>query len=369
MSHSTKTAPKTASKKAPRKKAASKKAPAAAKAKASSDPVDFEKVRAARKGQAAPASKPAETVTYTPADATNGASRATIAPVSATQAPADETPQLELGPAFAVSIDVEQLAPMVSIAPTKESRPYLNAVLLHKAGDALRLVSSDGHRMLVQSIEHEGELPWAEGEGVLLPSEELARILKYTGKSGAVELVFGENHPHVAIETYSATFRVKPVDAKFPPYARILEKCGDVFSAERPLAETSAVNPKHLKSAGQVASLFKAQGVFCYMGDPKAEIVFTFAGVPGVVLVQMPLDTTGQGFDPSVARLIGASGMKGTLAALKANVTRNENWAKEAKTDADRERFTLAAARLQQRIGQIMAGLELALEHKKGDAE
>lgn len=357
MSHTTKTASKTASKKAPRRKASSKKLPAAPKAKASSsEPVDFEKARAARKGQAPAAeTKPAETVTYAPADATNPA--------------ADETPQAELGTPFGVTIDVEQLAPMVSIAPTKESRPYLNAVLIHKAGRELRLVSSDGHRMLVQSIEHEGELPWAEGEGVLLPSEALARILKYTGKSGVLELVFGENHPHVAIETYSATFRVKPVDAKFPPYARILEKCGDVFGAERPLAETSAVHPKHLKSAGQVASLFQAKGVFCYMGDPKDEIVFTFAGVPGVVLVQMPLDSTGIGFDPSVARLIGAAGMKGTLAALKANVTRNEKWAKEAKTDAERERFTLTATRLMQRIGQIMAGLEPALEHKPEGAE
>lgn len=288
----------------------------------------------------------------------------------AAQKPAAEKPAVELGPPVKLRVFTSDLRPFLAIAPTKEARTFLNGVHLCKDGDVLRLAATDGHRLLVQAIPHTDPLPWAEGEGVILPADRLGRIAKFIGNvDEPLELTYGEHWKALTLACADAVFDVTPIDATFPDYKRILNDVGDVFSAEREPLETSAINPKYLRQAGQVGALYGAEGVFCFTGNGEGAMAFTFMGVKGVILVQMGVRTDDKpGLEGSVAKLIGERGMTGTLAALKAHETRNRQAAGKAKNEAERDRLTAAADRFAARIAEIMAGLAPQLEHKSDDA-
>jgi DNA polymerase III beta subunit, central domain len=364
MSRSRATAVKT-----PSRKPRAPKAPAPA---APSPVVDLSRKRAEKKGRAR-GSKIERTKREPTPEQKDEIIRRADEPVPAETAPPAPPPekpaeQQVLGPPFKLLILASDLKPFLTIAPTKEQRHYLNGVHVHKVGNELRLVATDGHRLLVQSIEHNDPLPWAEGDGVILPSERLARIAKYLGTGNEpVELVYGANWKSLTLGCASATFDVTLIDGKYPDYVRVLADVGDVFSAEREPLETSAINPKYLKQAGQIGALYEAEGVFCFTGKGEGAMAFTFAGVKGVILVQMGMRADKPTLEGSVAKLIGERGMTGTLAALKAHETRNRTAAKKAKDEAERGRLAAAADRFAARIAEIMAGLAPQLEHKPQD--
>jgi hypothetical protein len=268
--------------------------------------------------------------------------------------------QVEVGPAEQLELLASDLLPFLAIAPTKEKRHYMNSIYVHKIGDELRLVATDGHRLLVQSIEHKTALPWAE-KGLLLPTERLAQIYKYLGKSEEpITIAYGSHWPKGTVQAFGAVFEIQPIDATYPDYTRILADVGNVFASEREPTETSAINPKYLKAAGAVGSMFKAEGVFCYTGETdKSPMAFTFTKAPGVILVVMPVasDKVG-GIEKGVARLIGEKGMAGTLAALRAHETRQ----RKAGNDDAANKFAA-------RIAEILAGVSPQLEHKKEEAK
>lgn len=302
---------------------------------------------------------------------TEPANGETIPAKRETETPKAETPpaQVQVGPAEPIQLTAADLAPFLAIAPTKEQRHYLNGVYVHKVGNVLRLCATDGHRMLVQEFEHTGELSWGEA-GMILPADKLGRIVKYIGKSEEpLTIANGANWPHAVVSMAGATFEVAPISGSWPDYQRVLDSVGDVFAAEREPLETSAISPKYLKSAGQVAALLGADGVFCFTGKENGAMAFTFAGIAGVVLVQMGMKASAPALSSSVAKLIGEKGLTGTLAALKAHETRNRKAAKSEKDDAKKAQLVEAAERFAKRIEQILAGVNPQLEHKPAEGE
>ena len=269
--------------------------------------------------------------------------------------------QKDLGPAVSVTIGAKYLHAALAVAPKKDTRHYLNGVYVHQIGAELRMVATDGHRMLVLTMPCDKVLPWGE-KGVILPREELGRIASYIGKPKTGEpldfdVSFGVDHAFATIQDASgATFPVRPVDGTFPDYMTILGKASDAFTAEREVAVVAAMNAGYMKAAGAIAAQLESDNVFPFFGGKEGDpTVFTFGGEPGALLFVMPIRDAGEALKPQTIKLIGAAGMKGTLAALKAHATRLTKAAAQTKDKAEKERLLSKAKGYSTRMEEIMA--------------
>lgn len=278
----------------------------------------------------------------------------------------------ELAPAVSVSLPARYLHAALAIAAKKDVRYYLNGIYLHTVGKELRLVATDGHRLLVISMANEKELPWGEA-GIILPREQLDRIAKYIGKDEEtlIDVAFGIGHPTAAIVEAGgmARFAVTPVEGKFPEYVRVMDGAGNVFAAQREPSDTTCVDSAYLKSAGMVAALLGSKTIFPFVGASSRDAcVFTFGNAPGALLYVMPVNA---GNVPAITaqtiRIIGATGMTGTLAALKAHETRTRQAAKECKSTTQREELIKKADGYAARASEIRQALTLQIEGPKAN--
>ena len=290
-------------------------------------------------------------------------------PKPRSKASAEKTTAQPVGRRYSVSVDVDELRPLVAAAPTTDARFYLNGVHVCLRGRDLRITATDGHRLLVFSQPFEGELPWGKA-GVIIPADALQRILRFTGKkwTAPLQIGYGENHKHVRITTAGAQFDVTPIDGQFPKLAPIMRDVGDVLASDRAPLETTAIAPRYLQGAGQIAKAVGASAVFCYPAADNRHIVFTFADAPGLIMVQMGLKTDKAALSGGAARLIGKSNLRGTLAALKAHRTRCQQAAESAKDDTQRAEHQARGENFDARIREIMEGLNPKLEHKPAEA-
>lgn len=284
-------------------------------------------------------------------------------PVDPDQKASATTEQKDLAPAVSVTIAAKYLHAAIAVAPKKDTRHYLNGVYIHQIGTDLRMVATDGHRMLVLTMPCEKVLPWGE-KGVILPREELGRIASYIGKPKAGEplsfdVSFGVDHPFATIqESTGATFPIRPVDGTFPDYMTILGKASDAFTAQREVAVVAAMNASYLKAAGAIAAQLESDNVFPFFGGQEGEpTVFTFGGEPGALLFVMPIRDAGEALKPQTIKLIGAEGMKGTLAALKAHATRLTKAAAQTKDKAEKDKLLTKARGYTERMETIMASV------------
>jgi DNA polymerase-3 subunit beta len=275
-----------------------------------------------------------------------------------------EAPEsLEGAPAVSVTIEAKYLHAVLAVAPKNDVRHYLNGVYIHQIGAELRMVATDGHRMLVLTMACDKVLPWGV-KGVILPREEMGRIASFIGKPKAGEplafdVSFGVDHPFATIqESSGATFPVRPVDGTFPDYMTILGKSSDAFTAQREVAVVAAMNASYLKAAGAIAAQLESENVFPFFGGQEGEpTVFTFGGEPGALLFVMPIRDAGEALKPQTIKLIGAEGMKGTLAALKAHATRLTKAAAQTKDKAEKEKLLAKARGYTERMETIMASV------------
>ena len=96
-------------------------------------------------------------------------------------------------------------------------------MLFEVSPDYLRVVSTDGHRLAMETLESKNDI--ASVQQLILPRKgvmELARLLE---DEGDITLVFGQNHIRAAVADF--TFTSKLVDGKFPDYNRVLPKGGN----------------------------------------------------------------------------------------------------------------------------------------------
>jgi hypothetical protein len=269
----------------------------------------------------------------------------------------------QLAPVQTIGVPANVLLALLAVAPLKDSRHYLNGVYFHQTGAELRMVATDGHRMLVITHAAPEPIEWATREaGCIIPAAELARVVKFAGKDAVVKLSYGIGHPAATLEADIGSFKVRPIDGQFPVYQRVLDDAGAAFSAEREPMQASGMNAKFVKSAGAVSAALESDALFCFApADDKAPTVFTFAGFPGAILVIMPMRDMGQALKADTVRLIGDRGMASSIAALKAHETRNRKAAKDAKSQKETDRLVKVADEYRARIEAIVSSLKPAL--------
>lgn len=123
--------------------------------------------------------------------------------------------------------EVKRLIERTSFAMAQQDvRYYLNGMLWEVRPQALRVVSTDGHRLAMCTRPVSVDV--SEVVQAILPRKgviELSRLLDDSEQT--VELTLGPSH--IRATTPEFTFTSKLVDGKFPDYERVLPKGGDKF--------------------------------------------------------------------------------------------------------------------------------------------
>lgn len=127
----------------------------------------------------------------------------------------------DFGPKFVIQQKVlKKLFNSVHFAmAVNDIRYYLNGILFVVEGKSLILVATDGHRLALDRVELDTELPQQQ---VILPRKtvlELQRLLN-SNEDGTVEIQFASNQAKFDFENLK--FITKLVDGKFPDYTRVI---------------------------------------------------------------------------------------------------------------------------------------------------
>jgi DNA polymerase III subunit beta len=100
----------------------------------------------------------------------------------------------------------------------QDVRYYLNGMLLELAGNVLRTVATDGHRLAY--CETTLEIPANTAQQVIVPRKGVLELQRLLGGEGNVELAIGSNH--VRAQIGEIRFTSKLIDGRFPEYGRVI---------------------------------------------------------------------------------------------------------------------------------------------------
>ncbi len=130
-------------------------------------------------------------------------------------------------------IDAKLLLDMVErtffAVSTDETRYNLNGVYFEPAGDTLRLVATDGHRLSL--VERKAGAAFGLKRGVILPKkglQELRKLLAEAAESaeaGETKLGFVENS--AIVRRPGVTLSMRLIEGLFPDYRQVIPKAGD----------------------------------------------------------------------------------------------------------------------------------------------
>lgn len=101
------------------------------------------------------------------------------------------------------------------------TRFHLAGALLASDGNALTMVTTDGHRL----TKYHAPWSWSGpslAKGVIVPSAGLTQLRKILNKADTCEV--GLKAPYLFVRTESATLAIKLTDAQFPPYEQVIPK-------------------------------------------------------------------------------------------------------------------------------------------------
>lgn len=286
------------------------------------------------------------------------------------QAPADDVKAEALPPQQRIELPVRKLLAAVACAAVKDVRYYLCTVMLHQPDDkGARIVSTDGHRLLVQAADLPKPADWMDGEGVLLSADDLREALPMLKKHGeAVTIEWGRGHSHATLRSADgfAALRVSIVEGKYPDYQRILSGV-DLSNRGGEVGDAARINPDFLKGAASVASLLGSKGVQAFAGSSSGASTFLFDGEADAVMLIMPMRGAEAGamVTAKVAGLVGAAGLASSVAALRAHLTRTvsalRRAAAEGAPSTKREELEARRISLEQRIADTLALCSAAL--------
>lgn len=281
-------------------------------------------------------------------------------PAVAKQQTPEKVKAENLGDRETVQIEACILAAALHCAAKNDVRYYLQGVHLfeHREG-VLRVESTNGHVLFVHDYPVEKMPKWAKGMGVIVNRENLGKAIGAAGKDdGAVlELTTGVDHSHVTVATWPdqwAVFRLERFDnVKFPDTEKIAEGAAGTLahSGERMPMETTAIASEYFKLATSVAQSLGIPNVQPYMGDGKSAAVFTF-GIRRAALYVMPVRDSGA-LSTQAASVL-APAVRGSVGALKAHQTRNEQAAKLEKDPELAKELRDKAASFAKRIKELM---------------
>ncbi len=100
----------------------------------------------------------------------------------------------------------------------QDVRYYLNGMLLEVAGNVLRTVATDGHRLAF--CETALEPPSTSAQQVIVPRKGVLELQRLAGGEGMVELAIGTNH--IRAQIGDIRFTSKLIDGRFPEYSRVI---------------------------------------------------------------------------------------------------------------------------------------------------
>jgi len=100
----------------------------------------------------------------------------------------------------------------------QDVRYYLNGMLLEIAGNVLRTVATDGHRLAF--CETTLETPASSGQQVIVPRKGVLELQRLLSGEGTVEVQVGTNH--VRVQIGDIRFTSKLIDGRFPEYGRVI---------------------------------------------------------------------------------------------------------------------------------------------------
>ena len=111
---------------------------------------------------------------------------------------------------------------------TEETRYYLNGIYLHTAkgdaGDMLRAVATDGHRLA--RVETELPAGAAGMPGVIVPRKTIAELRKLLDEAGEdVEIALSDTRIQFTVGTVMLTSKL--IDGTFPEYDRVIPRDND----------------------------------------------------------------------------------------------------------------------------------------------
>jgi DNA polymerase III subunit beta len=132
--------------------------------------------------------------------------------------------------AKASTLDVSALAKLIAgthfSISNDETRPHLSSALFEWDGDAVRMVTTDGHRLSKMEVKVDGK---QAPTTMLIPLKgvnELRRLCDDAAGKGegdvTPELKIVQAGPNAFFELPGFQFSVKLVDAQFPPYQQVI---------------------------------------------------------------------------------------------------------------------------------------------------
>lgn len=143
--------------------------------------------------------------------------------------PADDFPDLAGGEfPHTFEVPAHELKRMIDktrfAISTEETRYYLNGIYLHTAGNMLRAVATDGHRLAQLDVEQPAGA--AGMPGVIVPRktvQELQRLIE--ASDGSVTIAVSPSK--IRFEIGSVTLTSKLIDGTFPDYGRVIPQAND----------------------------------------------------------------------------------------------------------------------------------------------
>jgi DNA polymerase-3 subunit beta len=105
----------------------------------------------------------------------------------------------------------------------QDVRYYLNGMLLEVAGNILRSVATDGHRLAMCELIMDGAD--SAPQQVILPRKGVLELHRLIGDEGECTLEIGSNHLRVSLDGIRLTSKL--IDGRFPDYERVIPKESD----------------------------------------------------------------------------------------------------------------------------------------------
>ena len=138
------------------------------------------------------------------------------------QLPTPESPWLEL-PTEVLSNLIARTHFSIS---GDETRPHVNSALFEWAGDRVRMVTTDGHRLSKQEFRVDGTNANAT---MLIPLKAISELRRLTDEAkadketkDAHKVSLAQSGPNAFFLVAGMQFSVKLIDAQFPPYEQVI---------------------------------------------------------------------------------------------------------------------------------------------------
>lgn len=146
-----------------------------------------------------------------------------------------QLPEVAAGSAtleLATSVLAQLIARTHFSVSTDETRAHVNSALFEWAGDVVRMVTTDGHRLSKMEVKLEGKRGNMQLLIPLRALHELKRLVD--GARGVDTIRIQQSGANAFFHIGEMLFSLKTVDAQFPPYTQVIPQSVDcTFTAPR----------------------------------------------------------------------------------------------------------------------------------------